>query len=163
MVGGWFVREMSHLSSKWNRRMNVESQKAMYAARREARGDLTATPLQANPGLKSLPKKAGRKRRRALEFQRLAAKLWTANQGPTGTVNSDGLRRIADELDASSFSKPADYLEGKAACDLKAHNQKFANSPKKLMNWNDLVHRGSPERKLAMRKLLSRCARDIRK
>lgn len=34
-VLGWFAREMNKLASKWNRRMDVESRKVMYAARKE--------------------------------------------------------------------------------------------------------------------------------
>lgn len=34
-IAGWFRREMDRLSAKWNRTMDVESRKSMYAARRE--------------------------------------------------------------------------------------------------------------------------------
>jgi hypothetical protein len=162
-IGRWFAREIDRLTAKWNRRVNAESRKAMYSALREARRESAPPTSQPKPEIQSPLQRAGRKRKRPLEFQRLAANLWRTNQGPRGTVDQEGLKRIASQLDQSIFSKPADYLEEKAASELKAHNQKYANSPKKIMSWTDLVCKGNPSQKAAMKKLLSRCASSIRK
>lgn len=109
-------------------------------------------------------KKAGRPIRRNREFQTLAGKLWLQELNGAHKVSLDGLKRIASKLDTSDFKKPSDHLEKTAAKALKAHNQKYANSEaKKIMNWTALVESGDADHLAAMRKLLSRCARNIRK
>jgi hypothetical protein len=109
-------------------------------------------------------KNVGRKPMRNREFRDLAERLWRAEQASTGTVDLGGLKRIATQLDASPFSKPSDHLERKAAQALNGHNKKFANSgAKKIMSWAALVEKGDKDQVSAMRKVLSRCANDIRK
>lgn len=124
------------------------------------------TASKPKPELKSQThagKKVGREQKREPEFQRLAAALWRDNQGSKGRVNQDALKRIAAELDVSQFSKPSDYLEGEARRDLIEHNKKYGHSAKKVMTWTELALRGKPDQKRAFRKLLSRCASDVRK
>src|SRR5206468_10578115 len=106
----------------------------------------------------SSSKKAGRPPSRNLEFVRLAGELWKTNQDSSRRVTQESLKRIATALDASPFSNPSDWLEGNAASELKAHNQKFGNSPKKISSWTHIVVRNEPSFKEAVRRLLSRCA-----
>jgi hypothetical protein len=40
-TGGWFYREIGKLASKWNRRMNVDSRKNMYAAKQAKQATVT--------------------------------------------------------------------------------------------------------------------------
>lgn len=102
---------------------------------------------------------AGRKKSRSPEFERYAGALWKNHQGPNGRVLQGALKEIAANLDQTAFSEPSDHLEARAAKELKTHNQKFGNSPKKLSSWTEIITRGQPSLKQAVRKLLSRCAR----
>jgi hypothetical protein len=58
-IEGWFRREMDRISAKWNRRMDVESRKSMYAARREMSeaqaSRAIATPPLAPPRAAAVP------------------------------------------------------------------------------------------------------------
>jgi len=103
-------------------------------------------------------KTVGRKPTRDPEFVRVAGELWRSNQSPTKKVSHQALKRIGAALDQTPFSKPSDHLEGTAASELKDHNQKYGNSPKKILTWTDLIARNEPNFKGAMRRLLSRCA-----
>jgi len=166
---GWFARKMGDLGSKWNRKMNVESRKCMYAARRERYED-TGGRLPGASAIVSgtattqngAAKKQGRPRMRSREFEALAGGLWSKEMKGVKRVSPDGLKRIAAHLDASNFKKPSDYLEAKSAQELRVYNQKWANSPaKKITTWTALADSRKFVR--AMRDLFSRCACNIRK
>jgi hypothetical protein len=103
-------------------------------------------------------KKPGRPATRNPEFVSLAGELWNAHQDSSGRVKEDALRRIAARLDESAFSNPSDYLEEPIASQLKRHNQNFGNSPQKFETWTKIACKGTPKLKMAMRRLLSRCA-----
>ena len=172
----WFASKMSDLARNWDRRMNVESRRAMYAARGEGKA-LTASqvavprPLDAAGASATVSgaapqngaaKRPGRPRMRSREFEAFARGLWSKEMKGVKRVSPDGLRRIASHLNSSDFKKPSDYLEKKAAKALRHHNQKWANSPAgKIMTWTALAD--SREFVRAMRDLLSRCACNIRK
>jgi len=114
--------------------------------------------LASAPEAKAIRKSAGRKPKRNPEFVRFAGGLWRASQDSSRRVTRQALKLIAARLDASPFSNPSDWLEGKAAIHLKVHNKKFGNSSKKVLSWTDLVAKNAPDFRSAMRKLLSRCA-----
>jgi hypothetical protein len=183
-----FKLGMDKLAFKWNVRINAESRRCMYAARREAQMNRGTVPNlsasqnskqvgalattftskesagfpaqlpQPNREAKASRKAAGRKPTRNPEFVRLAGKLWKTNQDSSRRVTQQALKSIAAALDGSPFSNPSDWLERKAASDLKAHNKKFGNSPKKILSWTHIVERNEQDFKEAMRRLLSRCA-----
>lgn len=139
-----------------------ESAVSLHSERSERESPQHVESPEDAPRLKDqgLPeRKAGRKQSRNREFIGYAGTLWRNHQGPNMRVSQDALKQIATHLDKSVFSKPSDYLEARAAERLKKHNQKYGNSPKKLSTWTEIVTRGCPSLKVAMRKLLSRCAR----
>jgi hypothetical protein len=108
-------------------------------------------------------KGGGRKPTRDPKFCALAETLWKKEQASARTVKADGLKRIAEQLEASGFAKPADYLERDAAKSLNAHNRQFgASEARRVMTWTALVERGDKDQIRAMRKLLYRCARNVR-
>ena len=164
-----FDRDVRGLTREWDKRLEIEARNNEYQERlagaREAQETHRITVQKPKSSHEDKPqlKKPGPTRKRDSEFETLAGSLWREAQSPTGKVNEGGLARIAKALDASQFNKPSDYLEGKAAQDLKDHNQKFANSnAKKIMSWTALVEKGDKDQVAAMRKLLSRCAGTIR-
>jgi len=130
---------------------------------------LPATPgaLPATPGLRTqnaVEKRAGRRPTRNTDFDTLAGNLWSGKKTDSKRVTSEGLKYIAEQLDASPFTKPSDYLEGNAARVLKDHNKKFGHSPaNQVQTWLALLERGDKDQVGAMRRLLSRCAGNIRK
>jgi hypothetical protein len=109
-------------------------------------------------------KKPGRPKERSTEFEALAGNLWLEEMKGGKTVNLEKLRRIASKLDGSPFNKPSEYLENRAAKSLREHNRHYGNSPdKKIMSWIALVESGDTDLIRAMRKLLNRCAKNVRK
>jgi hypothetical protein len=102
----------------------------------------------------------GRKPERPPDFIALAGNLWKQKKGPKGRVSDDDLKAIGVELDSRKFTPPADYLEAKAAKELKARNSRNANSKNSgaIQTWSALVERADKDDLRAMRKLLIRCA-----
>jgi hypothetical protein len=140
----------------------VCQESATFCARLETKADTDEARVVKLPSAvaqKAIRNPAGRKPTRNPEFVRLAGELWKTNQDSSRRVTLQALKLIAAALDELGFSNPSDWLEGIAARDLKAHNKKFGNSPKKILSWTDIVSRNEPDFRSAMRKLLSRCAR----
>jgi hypothetical protein len=161
----FFERELITIRAEWSIRSKLDAIKSernrppgladalkagMFFASSKS---VEATP---SPNRSSL----GRKERRPLAFTALAGNLWKQKKGSNGRVSDGGLKAIADELDSKQFTPPADYLEGKAAKELKARNSKNANSKSggAIRTWSVLVTRKDKDDLRAMRKLLTRCA-----
>jgi hypothetical protein len=162
---GSLARRMQQLRSTWNTKLEKEARDSEIRERlaRERTIQFPLTPVSSAPGgtkVQAFPKsKAGRKRRLQQEFIAFARRLWREKQGSTRRVSATDLRWIADQLDMSGYTPPADYLETKAAKDLKGNNSKKAHSRAgAILRWSDLVARGDKESIRAMRKTLSRCA-----
>lgn len=109
-IAGWFRREMDRLSAKWNRKMDVESRKSMYAARREMSeaqaSRATATPplvlpaaIAAKPNGRSRPKPLTKPelKRRNVIFGAIQSGL----KGP----------RYCSELDRRQLALPFAWIE----------------------------------------------------
>ena len=169
---GHFKREMDRLRSHWSTRLEIAARDAEYqellAGKHEGGAlapasavGLLAQSQQPSQEATDGKKRVGRKRTRNLEFLVLAGELWIEKQGGIGSVGDGGLCEIGARLDESQFKHPAQHLEGKAAKDLNEHNRKYGNSGRKIMTWTSLAR--SPQFKGAMRRMLSRCASDIRK
>jgi len=156
-IGGHMIRQMAKLRAKWNTKLEIATRDNEYRGNKSPKPE-PAGRIESTTKPKSSPKPAGRKPTRDPHFDRLARELWKRNQGPSGRVSTPALKRIATALDESPFCDPSDWLEGKAAEDLKKHNQKYGHSQKKIVSWTDVVLRNQPNFKEAMRRMLSRCA-----
>jgi len=164
---GSLSRRMDQLRSDWNIKLEIETRdnEARERSARERNIDAPASvargPQESDQLSSGQPKsRLGRKPRLPHEFTVFAADLWKQRQGPTKHVIESDLKWMAAQLDAKAYTPPSDYLERKAAGELKQRNSRTANSKAgPILNWGDLVARGDKHTLRAMRKLMSRCAR----
>jgi len=160
-------REFDRLLAALNSRLSVRFFGVLDDEKERARvrlalQDAPKRPINLFASGASKPATPGRKPSRNPEFVVLAAELWITSQDDRGRVSQERLRGIAAQLDASSFSKPSDHLERRAAEQLNTHNRQFGNSPKRIRTWTDIVTRSGEvciALRSAMRKLLCRCAK----
>jgi hypothetical protein len=167
-ASGSLTRRMSQLAAHWNTKLEIETRDNETRERvaRESVVLLRATQVQSAPTFKNREgdgrahPRVGRTQRRPNEFTILAASLWKQKKGPKGRVSIHDLKAIGDELDSQKFTPPADYLERKAAKELKTRNSRNANSKNggAIQTWSVLVTRADKDDLQAMRKLLIRCA-----
>jgi len=110
---------------------------------------------------KSNRPKAGRRRKYACDFVRLAGSLWLKARRQNGVkISEQQLAQIAAELDAKGYRPPADYLEGSCAKELKTYNSRNSNSKVgPIQSWAQLVFHADKDHLRGMRRLLSRCAK----
>jgi len=105
-------------------------------------------------------KKRGRVPRLAHDFVAFAGRLWhEAMQSGQARVSNDRVAQIALKLDEKGYTPPADYLEGRAAKELKTFNIRNSNSRTgAIQTWSRLISHADKDHLRGMRKLLSRCA-----
>ena len=134
----------------------------------------SAKPCAEQPGKEHVPtalrsafsskkarsKKRGRVPRLAHDFVAFAGRLWhEATQSGQARVSNDQLAQIALKLDEKGYMPPADYLEGRAAKELKTFNIRNSNSRTgAIQTWSRLISHADKDHLRGMRKLLSRCA-----
>jgi len=107
----------------------------------------------------------GRPARREPAFEMLAGKLWRdAKKRALGKVTVEQLASIADELDKAGYIPPAEFLEKRAADEVKTFNSRNANSKQHppINTWAALVRSDDKDHLTGMRRLLYHLA-DVRK
>jgi hypothetical protein len=167
---GSLGRRMDQLRAMWNQKLEKEARDSDTRERvaRELAANLSLTHTAANhvagsTPYASLPAKSGRKPRLSPEFVAFAGTLWRDKQGSNKRVGFRDLELIARQLDARKFLPPGEYLEKRAAEILKRSNSKNAHSKAgAVLSWSDLVASGGQEPIRAMKRLLSRCAGNVR-
>jgi hypothetical protein len=164
-------REVMRLRAEWSTKLEIArldaEQEQLALAREAQQARALAGQGQAKPidgPVRTSRKALGRRPVRDRQFEALASQLWHQEHEIGKSLGIEGLRRIAQRLDDSGLGKPSEHLETKAAKALREHNRQYGKSPAKLiMTWTALVDRGDKDQRLAMRRLLSRCATNFRK
>ena len=107
--------------------------------------------------------KPGRKPRLPDCFVVCAGTLWRKAMGNSkAKVSDEKLLQIAVELDARGHVPPAKYLEQKYAQELKTSNSRNSNSKiGPIKSWTQLVYLADKDHLRGMRRLLSRCSKNL--
>jgi hypothetical protein len=104
----------------------------------------------------------GRPTRFPPEFVIKAGTLWREAQDKNDNVSDEALAQIGVEMDKTPYTPPAEYLEPKAAAQVKRFNSDHSHSRVgPIMNWSKLVATADKDLLRGMRKLFSRCANKL--
>ena len=177
VLSNWRLR-MDRLANRWHNRLEAEAAKCEYSTARNVpyrvpvyqasthqfseaekpRELIERSPL--SPIENSNRPKIGRRRKFTSDFVRFAGGLWLKARRQKGVkVSEQQLAQIAAELDAKGYGRPADYLEGSCAKELKTYNSRNSNSKiGPIQTWVQLVSHADKDHLRGMRRRLSRCA-----
>lgn len=155
---GAMKRQMDALRAKWNTKLEIESRNIETRERLSESREVSRIQVPGGSSSTLNRPQMGRKPKRSLDFIAFVENFWRQRKGHRRYVSLADLKAIADEMDLREFTPPADYLEAKAAKELRARNSRNSNSKNggPILTWRVLVEREDKDDLTAMRRLLRR-------